>query len=326
MSEGQTANEYVLGLDLGGSKILSLCVDREMNIVGRDKRETEAEDGPEAVIERIVESARAAAGSHPFIAAGVSTPGPTNPFTGIVSTPPNLPGWHNVPLAKLISDALDVPAWIENDATAGALAEHRLGGGRGTQHMIMVAAGTGVGGGLVLDGRLYRGASGGGGEIGHMQLNPAGRQCGCGRFGCLEALASGRTLNQDAQRIVEEDPEGILARIAGEEGEEPDARLLDLAAEQGDKASIEALRTAGSYLGAGLTNLINLFNPEVIVIGGSLRKSETYFGAALQRAKPDAFSQLAGDVSIVEAELGDDAPAVGAALIAWDKLLGNHGK
>ena len=125
----------------------------------------------------MVESAKAAAGDRDILAVGISTPGPTKTFEGIVTTPPNLPGWHDVPLAKLISERMGLPAWIENDVNAGALAEHRAGAGRGKQHVVMIAPGTGIGGGLVLDGKLYRGASGGAGEIGHMQLDPRGPRC-----------------------------------------------------------------------------------------------------------------------------------------------------
>jgi glucokinase len=313
-------SEYVVGLDLGGTKILSLCLDRDMNVVGRDRRETGAEDGPEAVIERMAQSARAAAGERPLRAIGVSAPGPSDPTHGIVTTPPNLPGWHDVPLARLISERLGLSAWIENDANAAALAEFKLGAGRGTQHMVLVAAGTGIGGGLVLDGKLYHGASGGAGEIGHMQLDPLGRQCNCGRKGCLEALASGVAMNKAAIEIAQAEPDGMVARLAGKEGEEPDARILDLAAEQGDKSAMEAIRKAGVYLGAGLANLINIFNPNAIVVAGSLRKSSLYFDTAVEIALRESFPQHAGDVRIVEAELGDDAPAMGAALIAWENL------
>ena len=315
-------DEYVIGLDLGGTKILSLCVDSDLNVVAQDLRETEADEGLDAVIDRMVASARAAAGERNVLAVGISTPGPSKTFEGIVTTPPNLPGWRDVPLAKLISERMNLPAWIENDVNAGALAEHRIGAGRGTKHLVMIAPGTGVGGGLVLDGKLYRGASGGAGEVGHMQLDPRGPRCNCGRYGCLEALASGSALNEQARAIAESEPDGLVARFAAEENEEPDARILDMAAEQGDESAMAAIMQAGMYFGSGLTNLIDVFNPEVIVVGGSLRKSKLYYQTALSRAKPEAFPQHAADVRIVEAELGDNAPAIGAAIIAWERLAG----
>jgi glucokinase len=311
---------YVIAIDLGGTKILSLCVDRDLKVVGNDLRATEADQGRDAVIDRMVASAKAAAGERSVLGIGVSCPGPSDPKRGIITTPPNLPGWHNVPLADLIKQRAGIPAWIENDANAGALAEYRLGAGRGTMHLILVAAGTGIGGRLVLDGRLYHGASGGAGELGHMQLDPRGRMCNCGRRGCLEALASGSALDAYAREIAQGQPDGLVAQIARREGEEPSARILDLATAAGDGAAREALERAGGYLGSGLTNLVDLFNPDVIAIGGSLRKSEVYMKTALAVPPREAFPQHAADVRIVEAELGDEAPAMGAAIIAWEML------
>ncbi len=315
------SSEFVLGIDLGGTKILSLCLDAGSHEAGRDYRPTEAEEGPEAVIERMAASARAAAGDRTIRGVGISTPGPSNPTTGIVTTPPNLPGWRDVPLARLLGERLGLPAWIENDANAAALAEARVGAGRNVQHLVLLTLGTGVGGGLVLDGRLYRGASGAAGELGHMQLEPQGPVCGCGRRGCLEALASGVALGREADAIAAAEPEGLVATIARREGVEPDARILDLAADAGDRAADAAIRKAGRYLGAGLTNLVDLFNPELIVIGGSLRKlGDRYLAEATAVAAREAFPQSFADVRIVEAELGDDAPAIGAALVAREHL------
>ena len=311
---------FIAGIDLGGTKILSLCLDATFKVVGRDLRETDAERGPEAVIESMVASALAAAGGRPLRAAGISTPGPSDPARGIVTTPPNLPGWHDVPLAALISERLGVPAWIENDANAAALAEHRLGAGRGTQHMVLVTLGTGIGGGLIFDGKLYHGASGAAGELGHMRLVPDGPLCGCGRHGCLEALASGRALGARAREIVEMQPDGILARLAAEAGE-IDARLLEQAANAGDASAEAAIHYAGLQLGAGLTNIVDVFNPEMMVIGGGLRRlGERYVGVAQRVMRSEAFAQPAADVRVVEAELGDEAPALGAALMAYERV------
>jgi glucokinase len=311
---------YMLGIDLGGTKILSVCLDADFKDIGRDLRPTDARDGPERVIERMVESGSAAAAGRQLVAVGVSAPGPSNPDLGIVTTPPNLPGWHDVPLASLISTKMGLPVWIENDANAGAAAEHRIGAGRGSRHMILVALGTGIGGGLILDGRLYHGASGGAGEIGHMQLDIQGRHCTCGRRGCLEALASGWALDLDAGAIAQAEPEGAVAQFARRESVDPDARILDLAADAGDASATQALQRAGRFLGAGLTNLVNIFNPELIVIGGSLRKSKYYMETALAVVNEEAFPQHRADVRFVDAQFGDEAPAVGAALLALERL------
>lgn len=311
----------ILGIDLGGTKIRSMSFDGEMRNIGEDYRETEADGGPGAVIERMANSARAAAMGGSIIACGISTPGPSKPKEGIVTDPPNLPGWSNVPLARLLGEKLGVPAWIENDANASALAEHRIGAGKGLQHMILVTLGTGVGGGLILDGKLFYGASGGAGEIGHQLVQPDGPLCGCGRHGCLEAVASGIALGRETAAIIAASPDGILAKMVADAGEEPDAKLLHEAADAGDMNADAAIRVAGRYLGMGLTNLVNIFNPEMIVIGGSLRlMGEPYLGEAKKIVERDAFRQHLADLRIVEAELGDESPCIGAALLARDHL------
>jgi glucokinase len=316
-----TTEGLILGIDLGGTKIRSMSFDSKMQTIGEDYRETEAEGGPEAVIQRMADSALAAAKGQRILAAGISTPGPSIPSKGIVTAPPNLPGWKDVPLAKILGDKLQVPAWIENDANAAAIAEHQLGAGKDLQHMILITLGTGVGGGLILDNHLYYGASGGAGEVGHMLIVPDGPRCGCGRLGCLEAVASGTALGREAVALATRSPKGLLARLAAEANEAPDAKLLSHAAEDGDEEAEAVIRQAGRYLGAGLTNLVNIFNPEMIVVGGSLRRmGEPYMGEAKQVLERDAFAQHFADVRIADAELGDESPAVGAALIARSRI------
>jgi glucokinase len=315
MSDG-----YIGAIDLGGTKILTIVYDDDLLQHGSDLRPTEAGLGPEGVIERILESMRTACGGRHLKAVGISTPGPCDPERGIVTSPPNLPGWVDVPLARIIGEAIGVPAWIENDANAAAIAEHRLGAGRGSRHMVLAALGTGIGGGLVLNGEIYRGASGAAGEIGHMQLVPDGPLCGCGRRGCLEALASGSALERIAAETIEREPDGILARISRDEGSDPSAKTLEKAAAAGDTSAARAIRDATLHLGAGLTNLVDIFNPEVIAVSGNLRKLEGLMDGARAIVQREAFRQPAADVRIVETELGDDAAVLGAALVAKDGL------
>ncbi|HXH23464.1 MAG TPA: ROK family protein [Dehalococcoidia bacterium] len=307
-------------IDLGGTKILSIVAGEDMRVVGRDQRPTGADDGPESVLERMVESLRAAAAGRPLRAIGVSTPGPCDVERGMVTNAPNLPGWREIPLARRMSEAFGLPAWIENDANAAAIAEHRLGSGRGKSHLVLVALGTGIGGGLIIDGRIYHGASGAAGEIGHMQLVPGGPPCGCGRYGCLEALASGSALARTAAALVDLFPHSVLGRISREEGTPPSALTLETAAARGDPHARHAIHQAGLYLGAGLTNLVDIFNPEVVAISGNLRKLDGYLSTAIDVVRREAFRQAARDARIVETELGDDAAALGAALVALDRL------
>lgn len=310
----------VAGVDLGGTKILTLVFDAQNQAVGRDQRPTDDEDGgPEAVMQRMAASVVAAAAGRRLSGVGISAAGPVDLRRGVVTTPPNLKGWKDVPLQSRLSELLGLPCTLSHDADCGAVAEHRLGAGRGASNLIYVTLGTGVGGGLILDGKLYSGTSGSAGEIGHMLVEPQGRRCNCGRVGCLEAMMGGAYLALDAQDIVTAEPQGVLARLVREQGEEPDARLLSEAADAGDASADAVIRRAGAYLGAGLVNLVNVFNPEVIVLGGSLLAfGQRYFGPAREVLQRDAFEQPLRDVRVVEAQLGSDAPAIGAALIARD--------
>jgi glucokinase len=322
-----TDERFIGAIDLGGTKILSIVVDSALSVVASDQRSTlarEAKGNPQAVIERMAESMRAAAGQRRLAAVGISSPGPLNPFTGVVSSASNLPGWRNVPAAKLLSEALGVPAWLEHDAKAAAIAEHRLGAGRGVDDMVLLALGTGIGGGLILNGQVYRGVSGAAGEIGHTRIVEDGPRCSCGRTGCLEALASGWSLARDAAAIVEREPDGILARLTHESGQGPSARTLEAAAARGDKSAAEAIRQAGLHLGAGLVNVVNVFNPAVVAISGNLRKLEGYLPVAKQVLEREAFRQAFGDMRLAETEVGDSAAALGAALVAIDGLEGKR--
>jgi glucokinase len=321
---------FIGAIDLGGTKILSVVVDGEMRVVSRDQRPTEAHEespagefGPGHVIQRMVESMRAAAAGRRLDAVGISSPGPLNPVTGVVSSASNLPGWRNVPVTRLMSEGLGVPVWLEHDAKAAAIAEHRLGAGRGASNLVLMALGTGIGAGLILDGRVYRGTSGAAGEIGHTRIVEDGPRCSCGRTGCLEALASGWSLARDAAALIEREPDGILARMSRDEDELPSARTLERAAGAGDASAAGAIRAAGRHLGAGLVNVVNVFNPQVIAISGNLRKLEGYLSVALEVVEREAFRQTFADVRIVETAVGDDASALGAALVAHDGLAGH---
>ena len=315
-------DRLVAGVDLGGTKILTLIFDANHRVVGRDQRPTDDEDGgPEAVMQRMAASVVAAAQGRQLSGVGISAAGPVDLRRGVVTTPPNLKGWLDVPLQSRLSELLNLPCTLSHDADCGAVAEHRLGAGQGADNLIYVTLGTGVGGGLILGGHLFSGTSGSAGEIGHMLVDPRGRKCNCGRTGCLEAMVAGAYLGLDAQAIAAAEPQGILARLCKEQGVEPDAKLLGEAADAGDAAADATIRKAGAYLGDGLVNLVNVFNPEVIVLGGSLLAfGERYFGPAREVLNRDAFAQPLRDVRVVEAQLGSDAPAIGAALIARDRL------
>ncbi len=308
------------GIDLGATKILSLVVDESGKVLAEDLRPTEGVEGVDAVVGHMVASFRQAlanAGNVKVAAIGIDAPGPIDYAKGIVTQPPNLPGWHDVPLASMIGKEFGVPCVLENDANAAALAEYRWGSGRGTKHMLFLTVSSGVGGGIVTNGHLYRGASGAAGEVGHMTINMNGPRCHCGRRGCLEMYASGIAIARFARRLVKQKPDGLLAKMA--QTQLLSAKLVDEAAREGDDDARELIADAGRALGVGLGNLINVFNPEMIVLDGSLTKSgDLYLGPAIETAREESFETSWKDVRIVVGELGDRSAALGAAAVALE--------
>ncbi len=320
----------VLGIDLGGTKISTGLVDGDGRIVARDYRPTGAADGPEAVIARMVESARRvlqqAAVMHSQVAAvGIGSPGPLDRETGTVFSSPNLPGWEEVPLRRRIADALGVAAFLENDANAAALAEHRFGAGRGVDEMVYVTASTGIGGGLVLGGRLYRGGNGLAGEIGHITVLPNGPLCGCGNRGCLEAVASGTAIARQGRELLARGIATALGDLCDGDPARVTARMVAEAAAGGDAEAQRILAAAWDYLGIGLATLVVLLGPQRIVVGGGLTNIPGFFEAVRRATVRRVLPPAAATVQIVPARLGEHAGLLGAAAVALDGLGVNPG-
>jgi glucokinase len=248
---------------------------------------------------------------------GVGAPGPMNPDAGVVFEPPNLPGWHDVPLGDMLTRRLGVPAHIENDANAAALGERWAGAGAGIDDLIYITVSTGVGAGLILRGRLYHGVSGTAGEVGHMVIDPSGPPCPCGRRGCLEAISSGPSIAREARAAV---LAGRQTSLAGMDSEAIDAKTIADAARDGDAVAREIYARAAGALGAGVTNLVNLLNPAMVVIGGGVAEAgELIFAPVRRIVKQEAFERPAAAVEIVPAALGTDAGVVGAAAVARER-------
>jgi glucokinase len=314
------AGKPILGIDLGGTKIGSGVVDQVGIVQYGDVQPTHAGDGPEAVIERIIAGAervldRAGLAYEDLDSIGIGAPGPLDIPQGLLIQPPNLPGWQNVPLRSIVQDRFGVPTYLENDANAAAVGEYLYGAGRETRHMIYVTVSTGIGGGLILNGRTYHGASGGAGEIGHMTIVPNGPRCGCGNRGCLEALASGTAIAREGQALVER---GISTAIACAAGEQVTARDVADAMHDGDPYARQIVARAMFHLGIGMANLVNLFNPERIVIGGGLTAlGEDLLDPVRRAIAVRAFPSASAQVTVLLAQLGRDVGIVGAAGAAW---------
>ena len=309
----------VIAVDLGGTKLAAGVVDRHGAVVRRAVEPTDlaGEDAVLAQLERVI--GRLVDGG--FDALGVGIPSTIDQRSGRAVTSVNIP-LAGVDLRDRLQDSFGVPALLENDGNAAAVAEHRLGAARGARNVVMLTLGTGVGGGLILDDRLYRGAVGAAGELGHITLDLDGPPCQgvCPGRGHLEAMASGRAADRLADRAAAERPDGDLGRAAAA-GREINPRLRVELAAAGPGDARDVLAHVGFHLGVGISDLVNVFNPEVVVVGGGLGEAGELVLAPARKVVAERTLLPSRDVvRIVEADLGPDAGLVGAALVAFDAL------
>ena len=313
-------SDLMLAVDLGGTHLRAATVDDRGNIHFRLRQDTPRTGRPEDIVNALVHAARqgekqttAEAGHIGVIA--VALPGSVNVEAGRIVKVPNLPGLDGFPLIEALTSELGRPAMLENDANAAAVGEMWQGAGRGRRTIICVTLGTGVGGGIILNGRLWRGVNESAGEIGHMCVDPfGGVACTCGSNGCLEAYASATALVRMAREAMTRHPNSILRANQDLTSEE-----IYKAGVAGDELALEVFRRMGVYLGIGLANLINVLNPEMIVIGGGVVNGWELFAPDMQHQIAErTFSPAAAQVAVVRGECGDDAGLLGAARLAFD--------
>jgi len=322
----------VLGIDLGGTKILSAVSDSEGKMLSRDHGITPAVKGTEAVIQSITESAhraleQARVDISELDAIGVGAPGLSNPETGILFTSPNLPGWRDVPLRDILEDKLGKKTFLINDANAAALGEFYFGAARGARNFVYVTISTGIGGGIVIDGKIYTGTLGVAGEVGHMTIDDKGPLCKCGNRGCWETLASGTALAGEARHRIKQGVKTRILDLVDGDIEKVTAQVIHAAAVQGDSLAKELITQTGYYVGVGLANLINIFNPELIVIGGGLSNmGDLLLRPAHKVAEERAFRPAFRAVRLAPAQLGRDSGVLGAAAFALQEMKNRRGK
>jgi len=317
----KTSKKFVIGVDLGGTKILSAIVDKKGNIIHSVNIPTEAASGKEKVIQNITASIKLLLKSSgvPLSSVGsigIGAPGPVDFRKGVILNPPNLPGWEEVPLATIIEKEFNKKVFLENDANAAALGEAEFGSAKGVKNFVYVTVSTGIGGGLVLNGELYRGGSGGAGEIGHMVIKTNGPKCGCGNFGCLEAMASGEAMARLARDRVKDDKSSLILQKAGNDISKIDSLSVELAAKDGDKLANEIIAEISFYLGIGMSNLVNILCPDMIAMGGGvMNMGEMILGPVRETVKRLSLSPAKDNVKIVRAKLGKDVGVIGAAAL-----------
>jgi glucokinase len=310
----------LVGVDVGGTKIQVLVTDPGFKVLGRSRGATPASGGPPAVVQAIhdlIKSALAEAGSPAPSAVGVGAPGTIDRATGMVSRSPNVAGWMDpYPLGEELARRTDARVVVDNDVRAGMLGEHRLGAGMGLADVLGVWFGTGVGGAVILGGRLRDGHHGAGGEIGHVVVVPGGRRCGCGRLGCLEAYAGRASIERQARKLERKGRHTQLFTIMQKQGrDQVTSGVIARALEQGDALTCKLIDAAVAAAGAGIASVCNALDVEAVVIGGGLG---TRLGAPFVRSVAAAMQPhllVDGDqaVRVLPAGLGDDAGALGAA-------------
>jgi glucokinase len=304
----------VLALDIGGTKLAVGVVGGDGGVRSFLVEPSHADRGPDETLERLFELGRRAVTESgvpwsEIRAVGIGCGGPLDAKRGVLLAPLHLPGWRDVPVTTLAEQAFGKPAVLENDATAAAAGEHRFGAGVGTRHMVYLTISTGVGGGAVVDGHLYRGGMGNGVEFGHVTVDWHGRPChGCGRRGCLEAYVSGTSI---AERAAEA---GLTGATAAD---------VAAAALEGEPRAVAVWDETVEALACGLTSIVNLFEPELVVIGGGVsRTGEQLLGPVRERVRSQAMTPEGTVVKIVPAALGDRVGVVGAAAIAEGLAVG----
>lgn len=309
-----------IGVDLGGTKMLLGVLDGDSKTAW-ESRERSAGEGESELVELLVREIEEARAARPEVEAiGMGLPATIDHEKGLAVAAVNLP-IENLPIRDIVVERTGLPTFVDNDANVAALAEHLFGAARGAQNAVMLTIGTGIGGGLILGGEIYRGSTGAGAELGHMaiQMDGPGCQGNCPNRGCVEAFASGTALGREGRAAAESNPDSALGKLLAA-GEEVDGRAVTLAAQAGDATAVEVFDLVGGRLGVALASFANIFEPEVIVVGGgAMAAGDLLLGPARRELESRALRPM-NRTPVVPAELGEDAGMIGAAAMARMEL------
>jgi len=328
------AKKILVGVDLGGTSLLAVATSKKGKILGRKKRKTNAEEGASAVLNRIEQTIRdavheAGCKMSDVRAIGIGAPGPLNPKTGVILHAPNLgPTWNDLPLAAHLRKEMGCPVYLGNDVNVGAIGEHALGAGRGYENLVAIFVGTGIGGGLILNGRLYRGARYTAGEVGHTVLQAGGPVCGCGKHGCAEAVASRTAIERDIRAQIEDGRASIVPELLERAGQTTvSSSIIEQALDADDPVVQTVMTQAEYYMGLLVANIVNILDPQVIVLGGGVveRLDERYLEPVRETAERYYLNQeKKRKIHIVTTQLRGYAGVLGAAIMANQNWKRDH--
>lgn len=307
-------SKLFIGVDLGGTKIYTALSDENGNIIKEIIKPTEASKGYEQIVEKIKESIRYVSSDikdNKIISIGIGSPGPLDVSNGLIVNPPNLP-FNNFNIVDCLKDEFKLPVFLDNDANAATLAEYKFGAGVGTTNMIFITASTGVGAGAVLNKNIYRGSTSNALELGHTTVDCSGNKCGCGNMGCVEAMSSGTAIKNQAEELLKLDVETSLRKY-----DLVTAKEVFIESGNGDKLASEVLRKSLGYLGVAVSNAANIFDPDMIVVGGGVSDGgQIVFDIINEEMKTRCLSPILKHCIVKKAQLGSKAGVLGAVALA----------
>ena len=316
--------EYALVADVGGTRTRAALVSRSGEITAHHSTDTMPQRGRDAVMSKLAAALEHVASAKPsqVVGVGLSLASPVEPGTGVMYNPPNLgPEWDMYTPIPFLSERLSLPVFAGNDATLGAVGEHAYGAGRGCSNMVYMTVSTGIGGGVIINDRLYTGTHGFGGEIGHMTIEQNGALCNCGNIGCLESLASGTALASRARNWLRAGAGSVILDMSGGDIDAVNGRTIAEAAREGDAVALSLMEGIAGHLATGVINLMHIFDPEVIVIGGGVGQNLDMFMPVIEsEVKRRAMAHFKGAVPVAPSQLGDDVSLFGAAALVFDAV------
>jgi len=321
------SKDYYIGIDIGGTKVLSALADSEGKIINKAQNPTEADKGEDVIIsniedsiERVIKNSKI--GKEEVKRIGVGSPGPLDLNKGVIIENSNL-AWTNVPIVEILEDITGIEVILENDANAAALGENQFGAGQAADHMVYLTISTGIGGGIIINRKIFHGGKGNAGEVGHMTLIPdSDYQCGCGNYGCFEAVASGTAIARRGRESITAHQDSLIYEYSEGNPDVVDAPLIAAAAREGDQEAIRIFKLTGQLLGVGIANVVNLFDPEIILLGGGVMHAQDLFMDELKASlKERALKPNLKKLQLKDAKLGKDTGVKGAIAVAMCDYL-----
>lgn len=318
--------KLAIGVDIGGTNIKAGIIDSQGNVILKKNRPTEAQKGGQVVLKNIIKIVSELINKNnsdkKIISIGIGSPGLVDhEMGGVKGGAKNLPGWEGIPFKVEISKKFSVPTFIDNDANMVTLGEFHFGAGCGAKNIVCLTLGTGIGGGIIKDGQLFRGTGNYAGEIGHMSISMEGPKCNCGSYGCLEAYASARAIVARTIATIKKGQETLITELVENDLSKITAQMITEAAKKGDSLCSEIVKETGKYLGVGIANLINLLNPELVILaGGVAQAGDILLNPIIHTAQQYSLNYAFNEVKIVTGKLRDEAGIIGAGIYSLENV------